>query len=270
MITSDKASTAAQLTRELRNATGMELSPNTVGRALKEAGLKATSKVKKPRLLPRHRRQRMGFAVRYQHWTVDDWKRVVWSDETKINRVGSDGRKWVWKKPGSALTDQHVKATLKFGGGSLMMWGCMTAQGVGYACRIDGRMDAALYVNILEDELLQTLEYYRLDRDKIIFQQDNDSKHTSTAARKWFDDHEIEVLEWPAQSPDLNPIEHLWETLKRRLSNYEVEPAGIHELWDRVQTEWEKIPVQVCIDLIESMPRRVAAVLKAKGGYTKY
>jgi len=112
MITSGKVSTAAHLTRELRSTTDMELSPNTVGRALKEAGLKAVSKVKKPRLLPRHRRQRMDFAVRYQHWTVDDWERVVWSDETKINRIGSDGRKWAWKKPGSALTDQHVEGTL--------------------------------------------------------------------------------------------------------------------------------------------------------------
>ena len=93
----------------------------------------------------------MDFAVRYQHWTVDDWKRVIWPDETKVNRIGSDGRKWTWKKPGSALTDRHVEGTLKFGGGSLMMWGCMTAQGVGYACRIDGKMNAELYVNILED-----------------------------------------------------------------------------------------------------------------------
>jgi len=90
---------------------------------------------------------------------MEDWKRVLWSDETKINRLGSDGRQWVWKKPGSAITDQHVKPTIKYGGGSLMVWGCMTTQGVGYSCRIDGRMDAELYTSILDDELLQTLEY---------------------------------------------------------------------------------------------------------------
>jgi transposase len=269
-ITSGKVDTATQLERELVDTTGIELSTETVRRALKENGLKAASKKKKPRLLPTHKRQRLDFAIRHQHWTVEDWKRVIWSDETKINRLGSDGRKWVWNKPGSALTDQHIQGTVKFGGGSLMMWGCMTAQGVGYACRIDGRMDSALYVDILNDELMQTLEYYGLDRGDIVFQQDNDSKHTSTTARKWFEESGIEVLEWPSQSPDLNPIEHLWEHLKRQLNRYETEPAGMCELWERVQAEWDKIPVEVCMNLIESMPRRVSAVLKAKGGYTKH
>ena len=174
------------------------------------------------------------------------------------------------KKPGGIMTEQHVKGMLKFGGGSLMVWGCMTAQGVGYACRIDGRMDAELYTHILEEEFLQSLEYYGMEVSKIIFQQDNDPKHTSRIAQKWFTDNSVEVLDWPAQSPDLNPIEHLWQHLKRQLATYEADPSSIHELWERVEVEWNKIPPQVCIDLIESMPRCVAAVLKVKGGYTKY
>ena len=83
-------------------------------------------------------------------------------------------------------------------------------------------------------------------------------------------DHDFEVLLWPSQSPDLNSIEHLWSYLKRKLAEYERPSDGILELWERVQTEWDKIDPKVCQDLIESMPRRVAAVIKAKGGYTKY
>jgi transposase len=232
--------------------------------------LKAAVKVKKPLLQPRHVRQRHEFAIKYQHWTEHDWFRVIFSDETKINRLGSDGRVWVWKKTGAALTEQHVKGTVKFGGGNLMIWGCMTAHGVGLMCRIDGKMDAALYKEILEDEFLGTVEYYGMEKDKIIFQQDNDPKHTSKTAREWFKNHGVELLDWPAQSPDLNPIEHLWSHLKRRLSTYATEPKGMHELWERVEAEWEKIPKEVCIDLIRSMPRRVAALLKAKGWYIKY
>ena len=78
------------------------------------------------------------------------------------------------------------------------------------------------------------------------------------------------VLRWPAQSADLNPIEHIWFYLKRRLAEYEVPPKGILELWSRVEIEWEKIGAKTCQELIESISRRIEAVIKAKGGYTKY
>ena len=146
----------------------------------------------------------------------------------------------------------------------------MTYQGVGHACRIDGNLDGKLYTDILNDEFLATLAYHGLEADKIVLQHDNDSKHTSRIARQWLEDHNIEVLEWPSQSPDLNPTEHLWAHLKRQLAAYPTEPTSMHELWERVETEWEKIPAQVCVDLIESMSRRIAAVLRAKGGYTEY
>jgi transposase len=197
MITSGKADNPVQAANELKNTTEVEVRHYTVRRALKEAWLKAVVKKKKPRLLPRHIRQRLEFALRHQHWTIDDWKRVIWSDETKINRLGSDGREWAWRRPGDGLTARDVQGTAKFGGGSLMIWGCMTAQGVGYACRIDGRMDAETYTGILGNELMKTLEYYGMDVDRIIFQQDNDPKHTSHAACECFANNGIEVLEWP-------------------------------------------------------------------------
>jgi hypothetical protein len=232
--------------------------------------MKAVVKRKRPFLSKQHRRERLDFAITHQDWTVEDWKTVVWSDETKINRLGSDGRKWVWKKAGEGLSDRLVQGTKKFGGGSLMMWGCMLWEGAGYACRIDGRMDGELYTKILEDELQESLAYFSKDPSSVIFQQDNDPKHKCNKATTWFEDHGLKVLPWPAQSPDLNPIEHLWTHLKVKLGEYERPPAGILELWERVQVEWDKIEPEVCQNLIESMPSRVAAVLKAKGGYTKY
>ena len=77
-------------------------------------------------------------------------------------------------------------------------------------------------------------------------------------------------MQWPAWSPDLNPIEHLWYYLKTQLAAYPETPKGIHELWGKAQEEWEKISVEKVQVLIESMPRRMEAVIKAKGGYTKH
>ena len=218
----------------------------------------------------RHIRKRLVFARAHQHWTVEDWKRIVWSDETKINRLGSDGREYTWIRDGMARNQSHYKGTVKFGGGSLMFWGCMMADGVGYGCQIEGNMDAETYTGILRDYMLSSLEYYEKDSGDIVFQQDNDPKHTSQLAKKWFSDNSIEVMEWPAQSPDLNPIEHLWVHLKWKLKQYVTEPKSIHELWTRVDKEWNAIEPEICLGLIESMPRRISAVIRAKGGNTKY
>ena len=112
---------------------------------------------------------------------------------------------------------------------------------MGFACNIDGRMDGELYTKILQDEIQESLAFYGKDPSAAIFQQDNYPKHKSKLAMTWLEDHGFKVLLWPAQSPDLNPIEHLWEHLKRRLGEYDRAPSGILELWERVQVEWDNI-----------------------------
>jgi hypothetical protein len=270
MVTSGECDTAVDVTNRIEKEAGVAASPNTIRRSLRRSGLKALVKPKKPLLRPKHISDRYEFATRHKDWTTEDWKRVVWSDETKINRFGSDGRKWGWKSPDEGLQSRHVNKTVKHSGGSLMVWGCMTAEGVGYLTKIDAGLDAELYCRILDDELMQTVAYYGLDREKMLFQHDNDPKHKARITTKWLEDHNITVLKWPAQSPDLNPIEHLWELLKRRLNAYDTAPTGMLELWERVETEWERISKEDCLHLIESMPRRIHAVIKARGGYTKY
>lgn len=104
----------------------------------------------------------------------------------------------------------------------------------------------------------------------IIFEQGNDREHTCKKAKEWFNNHQINLLSWSSQSPDLNPIEHLWDNLKKRPGEYENSSNEILELWERIQVEWDKIEPEGCQNLIESMPMRMEALIKTKGGYTKY
>jgi hypothetical protein len=269
-ITTGKASTAVQATKHINTIISNPVSSDTVRRVLKKHSFKAVTKKKKPLLNARHRKARLVFAQKYREWTVEDWKRVIWSDETKINRFGSDGRQWVWKQKGEGLIQREIKGTVKFGGGNIMVWGCMGWNGVGRLAEVEGKMNADQYVSILEDHMLPSLEESRISEEEIIFQQDNDPKHTSKKAKKWMEDNNITLLDWPAQSPDISPIEHQWFHLKRKLEEYPTAPKGVWEVWERVVEVWNNIPPEVCQNLITSMPRRLEAVIKAKGGHTKY
>ncbi|CAB5191649.1 unnamed protein product [Rhizophagus irregularis] len=242
----------------------------TVRRSLRKQGLVSRVKKRKPLLLKRHRIARKKFAQKYRNWTIEDWHKVVWSDESKFMIFGSDGREWCWRDPNLPLKSQHVKPTVKFGGGSIMIWGCMGAFGVGKYCKIDGRMDGELYREILEEEFLGTLSECDLSVDDVIFQQDNDPKHTANKTYEWFKDNDVEILDWPAQSPDLNPIEHLWNEIDRRLRQLPGNITSKDDLWDKVQLVWNQIDVDFCLKLIDTMPQRIKDVLRAGGGYTEW
>ncbi len=131
-------------------------------------------------------------------------------------------------------------------------------------------MDAKLYVEILNDDLLGTLKDLEINKKDIYFQQDNNPKHTSCLAQDWFKQKKLDKLDWPASSPDMNIIENLWEYLERRVCTQSPLPRNSEEMWVALQEEWESIEEGYVKRLYQSMPESVAALIKAKGSHTRY
>lgn len=250
---------------------GVHVDKESIRNYLKQEGLRGYVQRKKRDLTEDQIAVRYQFAKDHLHWTVDDWKHVMFSDETAISRTGSCGRKYYYKKPGNKRILPHqVQKTKQGGGGEILMWGCITYYGVGYSCRLVGGLDATAYVGVLKDYVFSSWDWYGADRDKLLFQQDNSSIHTACLTKKFIKKAKIRLLEWPVNSPDLNPIENVWAHIKRELGYYSEAPNSLDELWTRVEYIWENTEEEFLRQLYESMPRRIRLLYDNKGGHIKY
>lgn len=173
---------------------------------------------KKPLISKKNKINRLKFAREYQSKDLSFWKTVLFADESKFNLFRSDGRSYVWRKPNEELRERNLRPTVKHGGGSIMVWGCMSAAGPGNLCIIEGNMDHKMYLEILKNNLKESARKLGIV-DNFYYYQDNDPKHKAQNVKMWLLYNCPHVLETPAQSPDLNPIEHLWAHLEDRLKN---------------------------------------------------
>ncbi len=250
--------TVVELQRCIREM-GESCRKSTITAALHQSGLYGRVARRKPLLSARHMKARMEFAKKHLKDSKMVTNKILWSDETKIELFGLYSKRYVWRKPGTAHHLSNTVPTVKHGGGSIMLWGCFSAAGTGRLVAIEGKMNAAKYRDILDENLLQNAQDLRLGR-RFTFQQDNDPKHSAKITKEWLHNNSVTVLEWPSQSPDLNPIEHLWRDLK----------MAVHQRLPSNLTELERIPKSRCEKLVASFPKRLMAVLNQKGASTKY
>ncbi len=220
----------------------------------------------KPLLNQRQRQKHLTWAVEKKNWTVAQWSKVLFSDESKFCiSFGNQGPR-VWRKSGEAQNPCCLKSSVKFPQ-SVMIWAAISSAGVGPLCFLKSTVNAAIYQEILEHFMLPSAGKLYGDAD-FIFQQDLAPAHTAKGTKSWFNDHGVTVLDWPANSPDLNSIENLWGIVKRKMRD--TRPNNADDLKAAIKETWASIPPQQCHKLISSMPRRIEAVIKAKGAPTKY
>jgi transposase len=250
----------------LSERTGITICRQTAYGYLKSAGYGSYTGLKKPMLSKKNILQRVKLGEKWLTYGKKFWESVIFSDESKINLNGSDGREVIWRKAGESLKNKNLVPTFKRAAKGVMVWGCFSAKGVGKLVFIDGIMDRYKYLEILADNLQESAEIMGLS--DFCFQQDNDPKHTSKLVREYFEEKGINLLEWPSQSPDMNPIEHLWAYIKAKLR---ASPAkNVSELKTKIIQIWNEITPELTGKLANSMPKRVLSMLRNKGGHTSY
>lgn len=258
--------TSNEILKQIRPRLQQTISAVTVRRRLAEFGLRGCIAKRKPLVSKTNLRKRLAFARLHVDKPITFWRRILWSDESKYNIIGSDGKMYVRRPKNRECDPRYTLKTVKHGGGSVMVWGAFSSRGVGPITRIQGKMDQYVYKDILATHMIPFCDEHM--PVTAIFQHDNDPKHTSRSVKCFLQESNVEVLEWPAQSPDLNPIENLWSHVERQIRGQKC--SNGHQLFHNIEQAWNNISPDVCRNLVDSMQRRCREVIKNKGYPTPY
>lgn len=243
------------------------VSTATIRRRLcKDFNLRSYRAARKPLLSAKNIRDRISFCRAHRHWTEDDWSAVLFTDESAIRQFNPVAIR-VRRPENQRFNVRYTQPVVKHSP-SLMVWGGITAQGRAglHFMPPNVTVNSQRYLQILKEKL----QLWLAIRNCTILMHDGAPCHQSKLVKKWLQDEHVQVLiPWPGSSPDLNPIENCWRLLKDKVSS--LNPTSLEDLRHKVVTVWTtEISEDYCSKLLRTMPRRIEAVLAARGHATKY
>jgi len=254
------ASNAMTSAARIKENLNLKVSRWTVRRVLNNnPNLIYTKMQKKPLLSKQHKDKRLAWALEKVKFG-DNWNNVVFTDEKKFNLDGADGLAHYWH---DLRKDKLLFSKRQQGGGSVMIWAGFSSEGKTTIAFCDKRLDSIKYQQILEEHFLPF--WLHPDRNVYYFQQDNARIHTSASSQQWFDENAIPVMDWPACSPDLNPMENLWGIITRKVYEAGKHFGSIQDLRSAIIREWEAISDSVLRNLANSMSNRIGQLILRHG-----
>jgi transposase len=273
VVRSDRRQTLDEITEIVNQSYSSKISSKTVSNALRRhLDMRSRRARYKPYLTERHRDARLRWAKECQNWNSEEWSKVIWTDESSVELGKQSRQVLVWRSPGEEYNKDCLAPTFKSGRQSLMMWSCMAYGKLGPLIFLPhDHRDGKAYVDLIMSGPLWRF-YIDLISEKgaAWVVEDGAPIHRSMAAKHFRMANSMNVLHHPAQSPDLNPIEHIWKQLKLMINKRPVRPKSISELKVALLEEWDKIDINLTKKLADSMVGRVKCVIQSKGGPTKY
>lgn len=260
---------AKSLNANFRNASNVVISEQTVRNRLHSANIRARKPAVRVPLTVEHRRRRLDFAREYQNVPLATLRSTLFTDESKFCVDFNDGRRFVWRQKNERYRDCCIAEHDRWGGPSVLVWGGICYDGTTDLYVIDnGALTGVRYRDEILDGIVRP--FAGAVGDTFVLMDDNARPHRARVVTEYLDREGIQRMEWPARSPDLNPIEHVWDVLQRRISARPVRPQTRQDLIQALMQEWAQIPLQQVRTLIRSFRPRCTCVVQARGGHTRY
>lgn len=261
-LSSDKNATAKQLGCQLTSP----ICRQTAMKYLHARGIHSYVPLKKPFISKKNARLRLQWAR--QHINLADEQLSFWafSDECTFEVLCSQSRRKKWMKNEDRMLPGNLSLRAQGGHGKTMVWGVISAHGVGPLIFIDGSITGETYRGIVRNTILPYLLGLLSEHGRpFTFVDDNAPAHNSRIVSETFENSGAQRVWWPPQSPDLNPIENVWAWINQQLGHTSQKPHSIIQLKDRIMELWNSIPTSMCQNLLLSLPRRCQEVIHAKG-----
>lgn len=264
----NRTMTAMMLVTRLHSSSGLLISDQTIRNRLREVGLRSRRPLRVPPIAPCNRRTRLRWAREHRNWEEEDWRYVCFSDESRFGMRPDTRRTRVWRTSGRQERLRYCQEVHPYSGGTIMIWAGIWIGGRTDLIWIRGNLNAQVYAERIVSDVIIPLRGQLGDSFQLM--HDNARPHTARVVTRILAEARINVLPWPAQSPDLNPIEHAWDMLQRRAlpSMHTVHTPQQH--FDLLQNTWAAIPQSDFDELILSMPNRCNCVIRVNGGNTDY
>lgn len=265
----NRTATPTQLLSSLAAATGRLVSTSTVRRRLHGGGLYARRPATCVPLTSRHRRDRLQWARQHVHWTPDQWRAVLFTDESRFSLQSDSRRYLIWREPGTRYHPSNIRERDAYGRGSVCVWGGISLGGRTHLHVFPrGTVNAQVYRDDILDAYVRP--YAGAIGDAFLLQDDNARPHRARIVDDYLQRETIMRMEWPARSPDLNPIEHVWDALGRRVAALNPPPQTLAALATALQDQWLSLPMELTDRVIESITHRCLCCLASRGDHIPY